>query len=91
MGNFSRDPDARLADALGKHHVAVRLQQGVPLLDADWNALDDLRRSELEDIGRQLLGSGVPFGSDGFRIVPIAGGGVGTLVLRSASVGTGPS
>lgn len=84
MGNFSRDPSTRLSDARGKHHVAVRLQQGVPILDADWNTLDDLRRVEAEEYGRWSVGDGVPFGNDGFRILPIAGGGVGTLVLSAA-------
>lgn len=83
MGDFSRDPDLRLRTAREKHYVAVRLQQGVPILDADWNTLDDVRRSETEDYGRWSIGDGVPFGNDGFAIVPIAGGGVDTLVLTS--------
>lgn len=44
MGNFSRntfDP--------AKRYVAVRLQQGVPLVDADWNELEDVTRFELYD------------------------------------------
>jgi hypothetical protein len=41
MGNFSRntfDPQ--------KGYVSVRLQQGVPLVDADWNELSDVTRDE---------------------------------------------
>lgn len=90
-GNFSRDPDARLRDAVAKHYVGVRMQQGVPLLDADWNELEDLRRHELQSLVQQFIGDGVPDGNDGFRIEAIAGGGVGTIVLRSAHVGIGPS
>lgn len=44
MGNFSRitfDP--------AKGYTAVRLQQGVPLVDADWNELQDVTRNELYD------------------------------------------
>jgi hypothetical protein len=44
MGNFSRntyDP--------AKAYTAVRLQQGVPLVDADWNELQDVTRNELYD------------------------------------------
>jgi hypothetical protein len=41
MGNFSRDTfDPR------KNYVSVRLQQGVPLVDADWNELSDVTRHE---------------------------------------------
>ena len=50
MGNFSRNPLDRLKDSQAKHYVGVRLQQGVPLLDADWNELEDLRRLELEEV-----------------------------------------
>jgi hypothetical protein len=69
MGNFSQDPDKRAADAAKKHYVAVRLQQAVPVLDADWNLLDDLRRSELENLASLFIGDGVPVGSDGFHIL----------------------
>lgn len=86
MGDFSRDPRDRLLDSVGKHYVGVRLQQGVPILDADWNESEDLRRHELETVGSWLLGDGVPSGSDGFRISAIAGGGVGTVVLTAASL-----
>ena len=35
MGNFSRNTFDPVKD-----YVAVRLQQGVPILDADWNELN---------------------------------------------------
>ncbi|SRR6266496_1922105 len=91
MGDFSRDPKTRLADSFGKHYVGVRLQQGVPVLDADWNELDDLRRIELEELGRWTIGNGVPVGNDGFRIMPIAAGGVATIVIKSKLATTGQS
>ena len=43
VGNFSNhgidtfDPD--------KDYIGIRLQQGVPLLDRDWNELEDIRRA----------------------------------------------
>src|SRR5258705_11472093 len=49
-------------------YVSVRLQQGVPLVDADWNALDDTRRFELRAFLKWYVGDGVPYGNDGFRI-----------------------
>jgi hypothetical protein len=44
MGNFSRNT----FDS-AKRYTAVRLQQGVPLVDADWNELQDVTRNELYD------------------------------------------
>src|SRR5262249_27523506 len=75
---FSRDT-FRLTNVLGqvllgqavanpRHYVAVRLQQGVPLLDSDWNELEDLRRLELQALVKLFIGTGVPVGNDGFRI-----------------------
>jgi hypothetical protein len=69
VGNFSRDPNTRAADAASKHYVAVRMQQAVPVLDADWNLLEDIRRREFETMGSWIIGDGVPSGNDGFNIV----------------------
>jgi hypothetical protein len=44
MGNFSRNTYVPQ-----KQYVAVRLEQGVPLVDADWNEGQDLTRNELYD------------------------------------------
>lgn len=63
MGNFSRDTFDRL-----KHYVGVRLQQGVPIVDADWNEMDDVRRYELRTFLRWFVGDGVPQGNDGFAV-----------------------
>jgi len=68
MGNFSRDTFDKL-----KHYVSVRLQQGVPLVDADWNEQDDIRKYELQAFLKWFVGNGVPEGNDGFRIEAIAG------------------
>lgn len=91
MGDFSRDPDARLLESVAQHYVGVRLQQGVPILDTDWNELEDLRRHEVASIGSWFLGDGVPVGSDGFRIVPITGGGTDTIILTSTATAVGPT
>ena len=52
MGNFSRttfDP--------AKNYVAVRLEQGVPLVDADWNELQDTTRTAVYEALRTALPS----------------------------------
>lgn len=69
MGNFSRDPKTRIADSISKHYVGIPLQQAVPLLDADWNEFENLRRHQHETLGGSFIGNGVPEGSDGFRII----------------------
>lgn len=82
MGNFSRDTFDK-----EKHYVGVRLQQGIPLLDADWNEQEDIRRYELRTFIQHYMGNGVPPNSNAFRITPIAGnqsdfnieGGDGTI------------
>ena len=51
-----------------KNYVSVRLQQGVPLVDADWNEKDDIRRFEIEAFLKWFIGDGVPKGSDAFLI-----------------------
>jgi len=71
MGDYSRDPTERLTDSTSKHYIAVRMQQGVPLLDAEWNLLYDLRRHEHETLGTMFIGNGVPAGSDGFFIFAV--------------------
>lgn len=52
MGNFSRNTFDPV-----KRYVGVRLQQGVPLVDADWNELNDVVRQEHYD-GFGLFSSG---------------------------------
>jgi hypothetical protein len=67
MGNFSRNTFDKM-----KHYVGVRLQQGVPIVDADWNELEDIRKYELQAFLKWFVGNGVPAGNDGFRILPSA-------------------
>ncbi len=81
MSNISRDSFKETQNVLNdlrtlvtsaqpspKHYVSIRLQQGVPLLDADWNEREDIRRIELETILVHAIGNGVPAGSNGFQI-----------------------
>jgi hypothetical protein len=68
MGNFSRNTFNQL-----KNYVGVRLQQGVPIVDADWNEQEDIRKHELRTFLKWFVGNGVPKGNDGFRIVPLEG------------------
>ncbi len=68
MGNYTRDTFDE-----SKHYVGVRLQQGVPMVDADWNELEDIRRYEMRGMLRWFVGDGVPAGNQGFRIRQIEG------------------
>src|SRR5215204_2080646 len=52
-----------------RRYISVRLQQGVPIVDADWNELQDARQFELRAFLKWFVGNGVPNGNDGFRIV----------------------
>lgn len=83
MGNFSRDT-FKLTNVLhqlitgesvsnARHYLGVRLQQGVPVLDADWNELEDIRRTELLAMLRHFIGNGVPAGNQGFQVLSTSG------------------
>lgn len=52
-----------------KHNIGVRLQQGVPILDRDWNEMEDIRRYFERMLKKWYIGNGVPKGSKGFKIV----------------------
>lgn len=52
-----------------KRFIGCRLQQGVPIVDADWNELEDIRRFELRAFLKWFIGDGIPEGTDGFRVV----------------------
>lgn len=78
MGDFSRDT-FKLTNVMHqlltgetvtnpRHYVGVRLQQGVPVLDADWNELEDIRRAEVQALLNFFIGSGVPANNQGFEI-----------------------
>jgi hypothetical protein len=50
-----------------KSYVGIRLQQGVPLLDRDWNELEDIRRYFERRLRLHYVGDGVP-DLDGFEV-----------------------
>lgn len=52
-----------------KRYIGCRLQQGVPIVDADWNEQEDIRKFELRAFLKWFVGDGVPEGTDGFRII----------------------
>ena len=49
-------------------YVGVRLQQGVAIVDRDWNEMEDIHKFELRAFLKWFVGDGVPTGSDAFRI-----------------------
>jgi hypothetical protein len=51
-----------------KARCNVRLQQGVPIVDADWNELDDIRKFEMRAYLKWFVGDGIPEGSNAFKI-----------------------
>ena len=69
-GNFSNGGvDTFDAD---NGYVGLRLQQGVPLLDRDWNECEDIRRHVERMLRRHYVGDGVP-DLAGFAIAPAPG------------------
>jgi hypothetical protein len=67
-------------------YVGVRLQQGVPIVDADWNELDDVRKFEVRAFLKWFVGNGIPEGTDGFRIDGT--GANNTFTIRAGITGT---
>ena len=78
MGNFSRDT-FKLTNIMHQlitgepvsnptHYVGIRLQQGVPVLDADWNELEDIHRYDVQTCLQYFYGNGIPTGNNGFQI-----------------------
>lgn len=63
-GNFSNDKQDTFNPNNG--YIGVRLQQGVPLLDRDWNELEDIRRYQDMILRKLYIGNGSP--DDGFKI-----------------------
>lgn len=66
MGNYSKNPQTALQDALQKGYSRVRFQQGKPILDRELNLAADLAAPNRAL--RHYLGNGVPEGSDGFSL-----------------------
>lgn len=81
MGDYSRDT-FKLTNVMHqvlsgesvvepRHYVGVRLQQDVPVLDADWNELEDIRRVDDRLKLRYFFGEGIPSDDNGFGVGPV--------------------
>src|SRR5215467_7842755 len=68
-----------------KARCNVRLQQGVPIVDADLNELDDVRKFEMRAYLKWFVGDGIPDGSDGFRIDAIVAGSADDFIIRAGN------
>ena len=66
-GNYSNDKNDTFDE--NNDYIGVRMQQGVPLLDRDWNELEDNRRYQDLMLRRNYVGDGTP--DDGFKISKI--------------------
>jgi hypothetical protein len=86
MGNFSRNTFSPQ-----KGYVSVRLQQGVPLVDADWNELSDVTRDESYRSVALTSASGLEPGAFDFLAGapnnPVVLGGAGIVDGRTFQVG----
>src|SRR5215510_12925624 len=75
-------------------YSGVRLQQGAPLVDADWNEAHDVRKFEVQAFLKWFVGNGVPEGNDGFRIASRNPAALGDVVIQrgvgAAPAGTSP-
>ncbi|MDF2628705.1 MAG: hypothetical protein K0R39_2536 [Symbiobacteriaceae bacterium] len=93
MGRFSRDTYRLLKqpDASGfvRDYRNVRLQMGVPLVDADWNELEDIRKHEFRSMMAGVVGNGRPAGSNGFEIFGVTNVGMNlrpAFTIRAGSI-----
>lgn len=66
-----------------KRYVGVRLQQGVPLADADENEREDVLRFAIRTLARSFIGDGVPLGNNGFAIGALSPAQQNDFVIRS--------
>ena len=68
-----------------KARCNVRLQQGVPIVDADWNELDDIRKFEMRAYLKWFVGDGIPDGSDAFKIEALGAPTADDFMIRAGS------
>jgi hypothetical protein len=81
QGNFSNGNVDTFDPA--HHTIGVRLQQGVPLLDRDWNELEDTRRHFERMLRKYYIGNGAPGGLDGFKIDAPPSTSPNDLIIRA--------
>lgn len=77
-GDFSNNGKDSFDES--KQYIGIRLQQGVPLLDRDWNELEDIRRYFERVLRRHYIGDGVP-DDTGFKISAPKFGNVDDFVI----------
>ena len=79
-----------------RRYVGVRLQQGVPIVDRDWNEMEDIRKFELRAFLKCFIGDGVPSrvgvsgGNDAFKIDSPGGSTDANDFIIHAGGGTTP-
>jgi len=66
----------------------VRLQQGVPLVDADVNELDDIRKFDLRAFLKWFVGNGNRLGGDGFHILQASPASATNVMISSGAGNT---
>jgi len=69
-----------------RQYVGVRLQQAVPLLESDWNEIDDIRRLDSQINLRHYFGDGIPSDNFGFKIGAVTDDNDFTINLGMALV-----
>lgn len=67
-GNFSNSGENTFDSS--KKNIGIRLQQGVPLLDRDWNELEDIRRYQEWVLRKYYIKDGAP-DETSFQIVEL--------------------
>ena len=77
-GDFSNNGKDTFDES--KQYIGIRLQQGVPLLDRDWNELEDIRRYFERILRRHYIGDGVP-DDTGFKISAPKFGNVDDFII----------
>ena len=65
-----------------KARCNVRLQQGVPIVDADWNELDDIRKFQLRSYLKWFVGDGIPNDGAAFKIDPASPVAADDFIVR---------
>lgn len=71
-----------------KNRASVRLQQGVPIVDADWNELDDIHKFKLRSYLKWFVGDGIPNEGDAFKVDAASPNAVDDFVIKFG--GTSP-
>lgn len=75
-----------------RRYVGVRLQQGVPIVDRDWNEMEDIRKFELRTFLKWFIGDGVPSGVDAFKIdLPSSSTDANDFTIRAGIGATSPA